>query len=272
MVSDLSAIRHVVLDMDGTIYLGGTLFPETRPFLALLSELGIGYTFVTNNNARSRMEYVAHLREMGIVATAENMFTSAHATIHYLTHELPNIRRLFVLGSSGLDDDLRLAGFEIENEHPQAVVVGYDIALTFERLARCGYFIAQGLPYIATHPDRICPTDKPLVLPDCGAVCALLESTTGRRSDAIPGKPNPQMLNGILQSGGFAPQEVAMVGDRLYTDIRMARNAGVCAVLTLTGEAKPTDIAAILPENQPDVVVSNLAELGQLLRESRGLP
>jgi NagD protein len=272
METNLSAIRHVVLDMDGTIYLGGTLFPETRPFLSLLTELGIGYTFVTNNNARSRAEYVAHLQEMGIAATAENMITSAHATIHYLKHELPNIRRLFVLGSAGLDDDLRLADFEIENEHPQAVVVGYDIALTFERLARCGYFIAQGLPYIATHPDRICPTDKPLVLPDCGAVCALLESTTGRRPDAIPGKPNPQMLNAILQSGGFAPHEVAMVGDRLYTDIRMAQNTGACAVLTLTGEAQYADIAAILPENRPDLVVSDLADFGRLLRESRDLP
>lgn len=271
MNQNLSAIRHVVLDMDGTIYLGGTLFPETKPFLSLLAELGIGYTFVTNNNSRSRAEYVAHLQEMGIAASEENMFTSAHATIHYLNHELPSARRLFVLGSAGLDDDLRLAGFEIENEHPQAVVVGYDIGLTFERLARCGYFIAQGLPYIATHPDRICPTDKPLVLPDCGAVCALLESTTSRRPDAIPGKPNPQMLNAILQNGGFAPCEVAMVGDRIYTDIRMARNAGACAVLTLTGEAKPTDIAAILPENRPDVAVSDLAELGRLLRDSRGL-
>lgn len=269
MSHDLTTIHHVVLDMDGTIYLGGTLFPETRPFLAMLAELGIGYTFVTNNNSRSRTEYVTHLQEMGIVATDENMFTSAHATIHYLQHELPNASRLFVLGSTGLEDDLRLAGFEIENEHPHAVVVGYDVSLTFERLARCGYFIAQGLPYVATHPDRLCPTDEPLLLPDCGAVCALLESTTGRRPDAIPGKPHPQMLNAILHRGGFKPHEVAMVGDRLYTDIRMARNAGVCAVLTLTGEAKADEVAHILPENQPDVVVSDLAELGRLLQESR---
>ena len=271
MSRNLSEIRHVVLDMDGTIYLGGTLFPETKPFLALLAELNMGYTFVTNNNSRSREQYVAHLQEMGISATAENMFTSAHATIHYLRHELASVRHLFALGSSGLDDDLRLAGYEIEEEHPQAVVVGFDTTLTFDRLARCGYFIAQGLPYVATHPDRICPTDKPLLLPDCGAVCALLESTTGRRPDAIPGKPNPQMLNGILQSGGFDPHEVAMVGDRLYTDIRMARNAGACAILTLTGEAKQADIVTIMPENQPDVVVADLAELGRLLRESRSL-
>ncbi|MEX2170296.1 MAG: HAD-IIA family hydrolase [Pirellulales bacterium] len=271
MTFNLAQIRHVVLDMDGTIYLGGTLFSATRPFLALLAELGIGYTFITNNNSRSRAEYVAHLQQMGIAATPEDVFTSAHATIHHLREHLPGVERLFVLGTSGLEDDLLVAGFKIDDERPEAVIVGYDSTLAFDGLARCGYWIAQRLPYVATHPDRVCPTDEPLVLPDCGAVCALLESATGRRPDAIPGKPSPQMLLGILHSAGYSPGDTMMVGDRVYTDIRMAKDTGVCAVLTLTGEAKPEHLAQLDSHERPDLVVADLADLGRRLREARGL-
>jgi NagD protein len=270
MTHDLANIRHVVLDMDGTIYLGGTLFPHTLPFLNLLRELEIGYTFITNNNSRSRAEYVAHLEHLGIAAKPENIFTSADATVFYLREHLPTALRLFVLGTSGLQEDLRIAGFEVDFERPDAVIVGFDSELSFDHIARCGYLIANGLPYIATHPDRVCPTDKPLVLPDCGALCALLEAATGRKPDAIPGKPSPQMLLGVLESTGCTAEETLIVGDRVYTDIRMARDTGVCAVLTLTGETKRDDLAYITHHDRPDLAVADLAELGRLLVEARG--
>ena len=271
MTFNLAQIRHVVLDLDGTIYLDGTLFSATQPFLTLLAEMEIGYTFITNNNSRSRADYVAHLHQMGIAATPENVFTSAHATIHYLCEHLPGVGHLFVLGTSGLEDDLREAGFAIDHQRPDGVIVGFDTTLTFGRLAQCGYWIAQGLPYIATHPDRVCPTDRPLVLPDCGAVCALLEAATGRKPDAIPGKPSPQMLLGILHGAGYSPGDTMMVGDRVYTDIRMARDTGVCAVLTLTGEAKPEHLAELDSHERPDLVVADLADLGRRMRDARGL-
>src|SRR5262249_10992292 len=159
--------------------------------------------------------------------------TSAHATAHHLRTQLPNVKRLFVLGTPGLNDDFRLEGFEIVAERPEAVVVGFDTELTYDRLARTATWISRGLPYIATDPDRICPTDQPIVLPDCGAICGLLEVATGRRPDEIPGKPSPLMLQSVFAKDNLQPQEVALVGDRLYTDIRMARDAGALAVLTL---------------------------------------
>src|SRR6476660_7507392 len=266
---DLAKIRHIVLDLDGTIYLGRRLFPETRPFLAKLAPLGIGYSFVTNNCSRSRAEYVHHLREIGIEVQATSVLTSAHATIHHLNAKFPGAKRLFVLGTSGLNDDLRLAGFEIVDERPDAVVVGFDTELTYDRLAHTAYWISQQLPYVATHPDRVCPTNQPIVLPDCGAICALLETAAGRQPDAVPGKPNPQMLEAVFAQHDLLPPEVALVGDRLYTDIRMARDAGSVAVLTLTGETKRADIEDC-PENQrPDIVVNDLGELGRLLESAR---
>jgi NagD protein len=266
---DLANIRHVVLDMDGTIYLGRTLFPETLPFLAALRRLGVGYSFVTNNCTRSRAEYAAHLRAIGIEAPPESILTSAHATIHYLREKLSSVRRLFVLGTSGLGDEFRQASYEIVEEQPDAVVVGFDTSLNYERLCQTAYWISQGLPYVATHPDRVCPTDHPTVMPDCGAICALLESATGRRPDAVPGKPSPAMLEAVFRPLGRTKREVAMVGDRLYTDIRMARDAGVVAVLTLTGEAKQSQLESCPPEQRPDFVVSDLEELGRKIEEAR---
>ena len=122
------------------------------------------------------------------------------------------------------------------------MIVGFDTALTYDGLAQTAYWISRGLPYVATHPDRVCPTDRPIVLPDCAAICSLLETATGRRPDAVPGKPNQLMLEAVFAQYDVVPAEVALVGDRLYTDIRMARDAGAVAVLTLTGETKRTEI------------------------------
>ena len=255
--------------MDGTIYLGGVLFDSTFRFLALLSDYGIGYTFVTNNCSRSRIEYVAHLQAMGIHVAADSVETSAQATVYYLKSSLPKVRKLFVLGTTGLDDDLRHGGFEIVDDCPDAVVVGFDTTLTYDRLARTAFWISQRLRFIATHPDRVCPTDRPTVLPDCGAICALLEAATGRPPDAIPGKPNPAMLQAVMQRRAIDPGQVAMVGDRLYTDVRMARSAGALAVLTLTGETTQNQVQLAPESDRPDVVVADLDELADLIRDSR---
>lgn len=265
MNNKISKIRHVVLDMDGTIYLGGTLFDETLPFLALLRRRGIGYTFVTNNCARSRAQYVARLNDLGIAIDPDAVSTSAHATIHYLRTHLARVKRLFVLGTPGLFEDLRLADFEVVDDRPDAVLVAFDTELTYNRLAQTAYWIQQGLPYIATHPDRVCPTDRPIVLPDCGSICALFESATGRRPDAVPGKPSAEMLRAVIDRERLAAEEVAMVGDRVYTDIRMARDAGSLAVLTLTGETKRDDLKRLAESERADIVVESLAELGAML-------
>jgi len=149
---------------------------------------------------------------------------------------------------------------------PDAVVVGFDTDLTFARLCRAAYWIKQGKPFIATHPDKVCPTDEPTVLVDCGSVCAALEKATGRAPDKVLGKPDPSMLRGILHRHSLASDELAMVGDRLYTDMAMAHRAGALGVLVLTGEATTEDAARHSPA--PDLVVAGLDEFGERLREA----
>jgi HAD superfamily hydrolase (TIGR01450 family) len=266
----LRQIRHVALDLDGTIYSGRTLFPFTLPFLELLNELEIGHTFLTNNSSKSSADYLAHLSRFGIKATKQELYTSTQATVNWLRVTRPDLRRLFVLGTASLRAEMSESGFEISeddaNDVPDAVVVGFDTSLVFARLCRAAYWITKGKPFIATHPDMVCPTDEPTVLVDCGAICAALEKATGRSPDVVMGKPDPAMITGIIARHQLASGELAMAGDRLYTDMAMARRAGAFGVLVLTGET--TSEAAA--QAQVDLIVPNLGQFGEQLRRARG--
>jgi NagD protein len=267
----LSKLRHLALDLDGTLYLGGRVFEFTGPFLAKLQKLGIGRTFFTNNSSKSTKQYVEHLRKMGIEAAEQDIYSSTHATLHYLRTQQPDVKKLFVLGTPGLQEEIAENGYELTgdgDDAPDAVVVGFDTTLTYARLCRAAWWISRGKPYIATHPDRLCPTDQPTLLVDCGAMCAMLTHATGRPIDAVLGKPAAAMLQGVMHRHGVKPGEIAVVGDRLYTDMAMARNAGAMGILVLTGETTTADVDAANPK--PDLVVSGVGELGMLLEQAHG--
>jgi NagD protein len=172
-----------------------------------------------------------------------------------------------VLGTESLVREIVEHGFDVVDDHPEAVVVGFDDGLTHERLSRAAYWITRGLPYVATHPDRICPTDQPTVLIDCGAICACLESATGIAPEAVLGKPDPRMLLIVLERHGLTPASLALVGDRIYTDIEMAHRAGAFGVLVLSGEATRADAEA--SSAAIDLVVPSLKEFGEELERAR---
>jgi NagD protein len=141
------------------------------------------------------------------------------------------------------------------------------LTLVYSRLCRAAWWISQGIPYIATNPDKVCPTNLPTVLVDCGSICKCLEHATGRQPDITLGKPDPNMLIGILQQKQLQPEEIAMVGDRIYTDIAMAQNAGAVGVLVLSGETT-IEVANAAP-NPPYVIAENIGELGDLLEQAQ---
>lgn len=268
----LKAIKHVALDMDGTIYNGSTLFPYTIGFLDSLKAAGIGYSFLTNNPSKSTYDYLKHLDKMGIPANAEEMYTSAIATIDYLKNNHPTVKRLFILGTPSMVSEFEANGFvstaDDENDVPDAVVVGFDSSLIYSRLCRAAWWISQKLIYIATNPDWVCPTDQSIILVDCGSICACLEGATKRLPDVVIGKPNPRMLDGILHRYALKPTEIAMVGDRLYTDVKMAVNANALGVLVLSGEATIDD--TLNAEVKADVIADNVAKFGELLLAVKG--
>lgn len=264
---DLSKIRHVALDMDGTIYNGGTLFDFTKPFLAGLDELGIGYTFLTNNPSKSVDDYLTHLRNLGINVDETQIYTSTQCTIEFLEKTYPATKRIFPLGTPSMCDQFVKSGFTLTEDdaldEPDIVIVAFDMTLTYSRLCRAAYWIQQGKPFIATNPDFVCPTDQPTVLVDCGSICACLQAATGIAPTKVLGKPDPEMLRGILAHHSLQPSELAMVGDRLYTDVAMAQRAGALGVLVLTGEATAEDAEKFHPA--PDLVLASLKELGAIL-------
>ncbi len=275
-------IKHVALDMDGTIYLGSNIFPYTISFLDRLAKAGISYSFLTNNPTRSVAAYLKKLAGMGITASEENMYTTSLAAIDYIKEHYPSARRLFMLGTPSMQEQFAKAGFEAcadsSEDRPDVLVVAFDTTLTYERLCRAAWWASQGVPYVATNPDRVCPTDQPTVLVDCGSLQKCIEHAIGRRPDIVLGKPDPTMLDGIRHRHGLAPDEIAMVGDRIYTDTAMAHNAGAFGVLVLSGETTIETALQVAEDARnnpapefypPDLIVRDIAELGDILTAGR---
>ena len=260
MQKRLKKIRHVAMDMDGTIYQGGKLFPETIPFLELLNELNISYSFLTNNSSISASDYITKLKKMGIRIIPEQIITSTINTVSYLKTNHSDFKRLYVLGTESLCSELKEYGFEIVEENPDVVISAFDTGLVYKRLCRAAYWIKQGCLWISTHPDVECPTDLNTVLVDCGAVTACLESVCGCRA-VVLGKPNPTMLDTVAQRSGVARENIAMIGDRLQTDIRMAKSSGAFGVHISNAPVQGNAGIA-------DLSVANLAEFGSLLQNS----
>lgn len=271
LLGKIAELEHIALDMDGTIYMGSDLFECTLPFLALLRSKGIGYSFLTNNPTKSADDYIARLAAMGVECAPDQIYTTAMGAIDYLKADRPELRRLFILGTESMTREFCEAGFvptaDSADDEPDSVLVAFDTTLTYDRLCRAAWWIAQGKPYIATNPDRVCPTNLPTVLVDCGSLCAALATATGREPDITIGKPNPDILRGVAHRHGVAVERVAMVGDRLYTDVQTAHNAGAMGILTLSGET--TLATARAAEQQPHLTIDSLADLGALIERAR---
>lgn len=266
-----SKIKHVALDMDGTIYMGSTLFPYTLKFLSTLSENGISYSFLTNNPTKNTEDYLRKLDNMGIHVGKEAMSTSAVATIDYIKMHHPDAKRLFILGTPSMVAEFEDAGFisvpDSPTERPDILLVAFDTTLRYDRLCRAAWWAAQNVPYIATNPDRVCPTDKDVILVDCGSICKCIEHATGRIPDIVIGKPNPGMLQVIIEKKGLLPDELAMCGDRIYTDVKTAQNAGSLGVLVLSGET--TLETAMASDPMPDITALNIEEFANLLLRAK---
>lgn len=267
----LKKLKYLALDMDGTIYLGSNLFPFTLDFLNSMENAGVGHSFLTNNPTKSVADYIAKLAKMGIPATEDNMYTTSLAAIDYIKEKYPEAKRLFMLGTPSMVSQFEKAGFEAcaddPDDVPDVLVVAFDPTLEYSRLCRATWWASQGIPYVATNPDRVCPTDQKTILVDCGSLQKCIEWASGRKPDIVLGKPDPTMLQGIMHKLGLQPEEVAMIGDRIYTDTAMAHNAGAVGVLVLSGET--TLDTALKADVPPDFIVRDIKELGELILESK---
>lgn len=259
MPERLRQIRQVFLDMDGTIYHGGTRFPSTIPFLDFLKSRGVGFAFLSNNSSYSTAEYVARLNRMGVAVTPEHFYISTDYTIDYLKRKYPEIKKIHLFGMDCIRPAFEAAGFEFDDDAPQAVVVAFHRDFHYRDLCRTAWLLRQGVPGFATHPDVFCPTDRPTWLPDCGAITRCLEVSTDTKLKVL-GKPDPGMLREAATRCGVPVSACLMVGDRLATDIALGQNAGA---LTCLIDSPGADFAA--PDGiRPDYRVNNLGELERI--------
>ena len=165
-----------------------------------------------------------------------------------------------MVGTPSLKQEFRDHGFQLVQEKPDYAVLGFDTTLTYEKLWKLCDFAREGIPYIATHPDINCPTETGF-MPDIGAMMALIETSTGRKPDVIVGKPHPPIIEAIVEKTGYSVNQLAMVGDRLYTDIAMGAT-GITTILVLSGETKESDLESA--KHQPDYVVKDISGLREL--------
>lgn len=226
-----------LLDMDGTIYLGNELIDGAKEFLDKIKSNNKRYIFLTNNSSKNKNSYVEKLSKMGIKASPDEIFTSGEATIYWLKNRNKKAK-IFLLGTKALEESFIEAGFELIKERDQKidyVVLGFDTTLTYEKLWIACDYILSGVEYVATHPDFVCPLEGGKCMPDTGSMIALIKAATGKEPIVI-GKPNRYIIDAILAKYKLKKDELVMVGDRLYTDIRTGLDNGVTSALVMSGE------------------------------------
>ena len=248
--------RLFLLDMDGTIYLDEELFDGTIDFLNHVKEIGGRYLFLTNNSSRGVGAYIEKMERLGIEAVEEDFLTSVDATILYLKENHPG-QLCYVSGTETFKKQLADSGIAVTDklsDDVEVLVHGFDRELTFQKLEDSCILLNRGVPFIATNPDWVCPTWYGSV-PDCGSVCKMLETATGRKPRFI-GKPQPEMALLAMEKFGYSKEETVLVGDRLYTDIACGVNAGIDTVFVLSGEGTMEDLKT--SEAQPAMIYDNI--------------
>ncbi len=267
MSEQLKNIKCFLLDLDGTLYLGDQLIDGAAGFIGTLKRRGINHLFLTNNSSRSRQEYAEKLQSMGLPATLDQVLTSGTATVRWLKMTAPGAG-IYLLGTPSLAEEFTSGGFRLvsKDQSPDFVVLGFDTTLTYQKLWDACDLVASGTPLVATHPDINCPLPAGKFMPDAGAMIAAIRASTGK-SPRVIGKPNREMVDAALELAGCQRNEMAMVGDRLYTDIAMGQSAGICSVLMLSGEATVGDLDD--SPYQPDFVFQSVADLAAVLEGNR---
>ncbi len=257
----LKYIENFALDMDGTIYLDNVWVDGALDFLKRVEETGRNYCFMTNNSSKSALSYLEKLSDMGLNITPNQLVTSGHTTIAYLKAQHPG-KAVYLLGNRALLDEFAAAGIRLVEDAPDVVVSAFDTGFDYAKLCKFCDFVRGGAPYIGTHPDYNCPTKTGFV-PDIGAIHAYVHASTGRMPDKIIGKPNKEIIDYTLAQMGAERYNTAVVGDRLYTDVKAGVSNGLTGIFVLSGEAQLHDLPASAV--QPHLIFDSVKEMIPLL-------
>ena len=257
----LQQAKYFIFDMDGTFYLGDQMIPGAGDFAHSLAAFGLEYRFYTNNSSNSAAVCQEKLRKMDFEATLEEIILSSDVAADYLNGHCPGAR-VYLLGNERLTEDMLRAGINLVEEQPDLVLLGFDTTLNYEKITKAANWIAAGLPYYATHPDRNCPVTGGF-LPDTGSMIALFEASAGRRP-VVFGKPERFTVDYLLKRLQCEPEQLVFVGDRLETDIAIGARHGIPSVLVLTGVTTREAYEA-QSEVRASLVVDSIADIAMYI-------
>lgn len=258
----LQSIELFLLDMDGTIYLDEDLFDGSLDFINTLIENKTPYIFLTNNSSKNINDYVNKLNRLNIPGTKENLFTSGNAMGLYLNKNYPN-KKVYLVGTDSLYDQLKEYHINFDDQNPDIVVVGFDRELNYQKLEKACEFLDNGAIFLATNCDLVCPIKNHRYIPDCGSMCQMITNATGKIPTYI-GKPSPEMIYILSKEMNIPTDKIAMVGDRVYTDITAGYNAKAYTICVLSGESTMDTINA--SDIKPDLIVNSVKDLIQYLK------
>ena len=254
-LGDLRSKEAVFFDLDGTLYLDDDLVEGADEVVNTLRTSGTDVYFLSNNSSGWKTEYADKLSRLGVPATASQVVLSTDGVIDYLAQN--GVESVYAVGTSSMRGALEDADLDPTASDPDAVVVAFDTELTYEKVRAATLAVRDGAEFLLAHPDLVCPTADGLV-PDCGSIGALVAAATDRDPARVFGKPSPEMIAPVMDEKGLSPDDVAVVGDRLDTDIMMAENVGCDSVCVLTGDATRTDVET--HELSPTLVVGSVAD------------
>ena len=261
-IKKLKDIELFLLDMDGTIYLGNDIFDGSIDFINKIISEGKKYVFMTNNSSKNKFEYLKKLNHLGIPSNEENIFTSGMAMGMYLNENFKG-KKVFLSGTKALTEELQNNyNIDLVQDDPEVIVMGFDTELTYEKLLKVCDGLDKDLPFLATNPDLVCPIEDKRYIPDCGSMCIMLENATGRRPKYI-GKPDPLMIQILAKKHNVSLDKIAVIGDRVYTDIASGYNAGCVTICVLSGEATMDTINN--SEIKPDFIFDSVKDLIDLI-------
>ena len=258
----LKKVKCFILDLDGTVYLGDKILEGSIEFLEELKKNNIVFKFFTNNSSKNAEFYLNRIRKMGYNPSDDMMLISTHVIINHIKENMPN-KKVFVLGTQHLKNDFREANINVVTDDADVVVVGFDTSLEYENVSKACEYIRNGATFLGVNPDFNCPTENGFI-PDCGSICSMITASTGVVPEFF-GKPTQHTLKYILKETGFKEEEIAFVGDRLYTDIAIGKDNDSVTILVLTGEAKLEDL--VKSEIQPTLIFNSLGDVKDVLED-----
>lgn len=258
-MAELKDITLFLLDMDGTVNLGYDPIDGAKEFLCTLKEQGKNYIFLTNNSSKSASDYVEKMRSLGFPCEKENVFTSGMAAGMFL-EENKKGSKIYVCGTRSLKNELKNYDVSMSEtgEDADTVLLGYDTELDYKKIRTVCDLLDAGADYYATNIDMVCPIEGGRYLPDCGSFADMFEQAVKRRPRFL-GKPDRTMIDIIAKAQGVPYENIAMVGDRIYTDVKTGINAGVTSVLVLSGETTMEDYKN--SDVKPDYILDSVKDI-----------